>query len=53
MSYTLPRIVVAGAAFDLILTARAVDADAALRLGLGSRFAASALIDALTNAQNL
>lgn len=37
VSYTLPRIVGAGAAFDLILTARAVDADEALRLGMVSR----------------
>ena len=37
VSYTLPRIVGAGPAFDLILTARAVDADEALRLGLVSR----------------
>ena len=37
VSYTLPRIVGAGPAFDLILTARAVDADEALRLGMVSR----------------
>jgi enoyl-CoA hydratase/carnithine racemase len=37
VSYTLPRIIGAGPAFDLILTARAVDADEALRLGMVSR----------------
>ncbi len=37
VSYTLPRIVGAGPAFDLILTARVVDADEALRLGMVSR----------------
>jgi enoyl-CoA hydratase len=37
VSYTLPRIVGAGAAFDLILTARVVDAAEALRLGMVSR----------------
>ena len=37
MSYTLPRIIGAGPAFDLILTARAVDAAEALRLGLVTR----------------
>src|SRR6476661_10959163 len=37
VSYTLPRIVGAGPAFDLILTARAVDAPEALRLGLVTR----------------
>ena len=36
VSYTLPRLIGAGPAFDLILTARAVDADEALRLGLVS-----------------
>ncbi|BBY79775.1 enoyl-CoA hydratase/isomerase family protein [Mycolicibacterium pulveris] len=40
VSYTLPRIVGAGPAFDLILTARAVDADEALRLGMVSRVTA-------------
>src|SRR5690606_33217304 len=43
VSYTLPRILGAGPAFDMILTARAVDADEALRLGLVSRVADSAL----------
>ncbi len=33
VSYTLPRIVGAGPAFDLILTARAIDAQEALRIG--------------------
>ncbi|MGV0642809.1 enoyl-CoA hydratase/isomerase family protein [Mycolicibacterium sp. XJ879] len=37
VSYTLPRIVGAGPAFDLILTARAVEADEALRMGMVSR----------------
>ncbi|MGV0795064.1 enoyl-CoA hydratase/isomerase family protein [Mycolicibacterium sp. XJ1819] len=46
VSYTLPRIVGAGPAFDLILTARAVDAQEALRLGLASRICADdALLD--------
>lgn len=53
VSYTLPRIVGAGAAFDLILTARAVDADEALRLGLVSRISASVLDDALEIAETL
>ncbi|MBN3513338.1 enoyl-CoA hydratase/isomerase family protein [Mycolicibacterium septicum] len=37
VSYTLPRIIGAGPAFDLILTARAVEAPEALRLGLVTR----------------
>src|SRR5512139_4110601 len=37
VSYTLPRIVGAGPAFGLILSARVVDATGALRLGLVSR----------------
>jgi enoyl-CoA hydratase len=46
VSYTLPRIIGAGPAFDLILTARAVDADEALRLGLVSRLSRdSAVLD--------
>jgi enoyl-CoA hydratase/carnithine racemase len=55
VSYTLPRIVGAGPAFDLILTARAVDADEALRLGLVSRVAArdSLVDDALAFAETL
>jgi len=55
VSYTLPRIVGAGPAFDLILTARAVDADEALRLGLVSRISAdgSVVDDALAIAETL
>lgn len=53
VSYTLPRIIGAGPAFDLILTARAVDADEALRLGLVSRVADPALDEALTIAETL
>lgn len=39
VSYTLPRIIGSGPAFDLILTARTVEADEALRLGMISRIA--------------
>ncbi|VEG52210.1 enoyl-CoA hydratase/isomerase [Mycolicibacterium aurum] len=53
VSYTLPRIVGAGAAFDLILTARAVDADEALRLGLVSRVADPVVDVALAIAETL
>jgi enoyl-CoA hydratase/carnithine racemase len=53
VSYTLPRIIGAGPAFDLILTARAVDADEALRLGLVSRLSGSVLDDALAIAETL
>jgi len=55
VSYTLPRIIGAGPAFDLILTARAVDADEALRLGLVSRLVgeSSALDEALAIAETL
>jgi enoyl-CoA hydratase len=55
VSYTLPRIVGAGPAFDLILTARAVDADEALRLGLVSRISADGAVvdDALAIAETL
>lgn len=55
ISYTLPRIVGSGPAFDLILTARAVDADEALRLGLVSRVTVdSAVLDeAMTIAETL
>src|SRR3954470_2399812 len=53
VSYTLPRIVGAGAAFDLILTARAVDADEALRLGIVSRLSDSVVDDALAIAKTL
>ena len=53
VSYTLPRIVGAGQAFDLILTARVVDADEALRLGIVSRVSGSAVDDALEIAETL
>lgn len=53
VSYTLPRIIGAGAAFDLILTARAVDADEALRLGLVSRVVDSVADEALAIAETL
>jgi enoyl-CoA hydratase/carnithine racemase len=54
VSYTLPRIVGAGQAFDLILTARTVDAAEALRLGLVSRLSTgSVLDDALALAETL
>lgn len=53
VSYTLPRIVGAGTAFDLILTARAVDAEEALRLGIVSRVAGSPVEEALAIAETL
>ncbi|HET6733703.1 enoyl-CoA hydratase/isomerase family protein [Mycobacterium sp.] len=54
VSYTLPRIIGAGPAFDLILTARAVDAEEALRLGIVSRLSPdSALDDAMEIAETL
>jgi enoyl-CoA hydratase/carnithine racemase len=53
VSYTLPRIVGAGPAFDLILTARAVDADEALRLGIVSRLVESPSDEALAIAETL
>jgi len=53
VSYTLPRIVGAGPAFDLILTARAVDADEALRLGIVSRLADNVTDEALAIAETL
>ncbi|MDT5014865.1 MAG: enoyl-CoA hydratase [Mycobacterium sp.] len=55
VSYTLPRIVGAGPAFDLILTARAVDADEALRLGMVTRVSPDAAVvdDALAIAETL
>src|SRR6266404_5230293 len=53
VSYTLPRIVGAGPAFDLILTARVVDADEALRLGIVSRLSGSVVDDALEIAETL
>jgi enoyl-CoA hydratase len=45
VSYTLPRIVGAGQAFDLILTARTVEADEALRIGLVSRLSEGPVLD--------
>ena len=54
VSYTLPRIVGAGQAFDLILTARTVDAAEALRLGLVSRLSTGSVVeDALAVAETL
>jgi enoyl-CoA hydratase len=55
VSYTLPRIIGAGPAFDLILTARAVDADEALRLGIVSRLSrdTSVVDDAMEIAETL
>lgn len=54
VSYTLPRIVGAGQAFDLILTARVVEADEALRLGLVSRVSSGSVVDdALSIAETL
>lgn len=54
VSYTLPRVVGSGQAFDLILTARTVPADEALRIGLVSRLASgSALDEALAIAETL
>ncbi|MDP9165705.1 MAG: enoyl-CoA hydratase-related protein [Actinomycetota bacterium] len=54
VSYTLPRIVGAGHAFDLILTARTVEADEALRIGLVSRVSAGSVVDdALAIAETL
>jgi enoyl-CoA hydratase/carnithine racemase len=53
VSYTLPRIIGAGPAFDLILTARVVDADEALRLGIVSRLSDSVVDDALAIAETL
>jgi enoyl-CoA hydratase len=53
VSYTLPRIIGAGHAFDLILTARAVDAEEALRLGLVSRICDNVVDEALAVAETL
>lgn len=53
VSYTLPRIIGAGHAFDLILTARAIDAEEALRIGLVSRICDDAVGEALTVAETL
>jgi enoyl-CoA hydratase len=54
VSYTLPRIVGAGQAFDLILTARTVEAAEALQLGLVSRLSAGDVVaDGLQIAETL
>ncbi len=55
ISYTLPRIIGAGPAFDLILTARVVDAAEALRLGMVSRISSDDAVvdDALAMAETL
>ena len=55
VSYTLPRIVGAGPAFDMILTARVADAEEALRIGLVTRLSdgASLVDDALAVAETL
>jgi enoyl-CoA hydratase/carnithine racemase len=53
VSYTLPRIIGAGPAFDMILTARVVDAEEALRLGLVSRLSGSVVDAALEIAETL
>ena len=55
VSYTLPRIIGAGPAFDMILTARVVDAQEALRLGLVTRLTedSSLVDDALALAETL
>lgn len=55
VSYTLPRIIGAGPAFDLILTARVVDAAEALRLGIVSRLSTDEhlLHDALEIAETI
>ncbi|ADU00788.1 Enoyl-CoA hydratase [Mycolicibacterium gilvum Spyr1] len=53
VSYTLPRIVGAGVAFDMILTARTVAADEALRLGLVSRVSDTPVDEALAIAETL
>lgn len=54
VSYTLPPIVGAGQAFDLILTARTVEADEALRIGLVSRLSSGDVLDdALAVAETL
>ena len=53
VSYTLPRLIGAGPAFDLILTARAIDADEAMKLGLVSRLVDSPADEALKIAETL
>jgi enoyl-CoA hydratase/carnithine racemase len=54
VSYTLPRVVGAGQAFDLILTARTVSADEALQIGMVSRLSSGSVVgDALAIAETL
>ena len=55
VSYTLPRIIGGGPAFDMILTARVVDAQEALRLGLVTRLSedSAVLDDAIAIAETL
>ncbi|WNG94090.1 enoyl-CoA hydratase/isomerase family protein [Mycobacterium sp. ITM-2016-00318] len=55
VSYTLPRIIGAGPAFDMVLTARVIDAHEALRLGLVTRLSEdpALLDDALAIAETL
>ena len=54
VSYTLPRIVGSGQAFDLILTARTVEAQEALRIGLVSQMSEGSVVDdALAIAETL
>src|SRR3954452_24934913 len=54
VSYTLPRIIGAGPAFDMILTARVIDAQEALRLGLVTRLSNDSVVDdALAVAETL
>ncbi len=55
VSHTLPRVVGAGPAFDLILTARTIDATEALRLGMVTRVSpdGQVLDDALAIAETL
>src|SRR5690242_1100205 len=53
VSYTLPRIVGAGPAFDMILTARVIDAEDALRTGIVSRLSDAVVDDALAIAETL
>lgn len=55
VSYTLPRVIGAGPAFDLILTAREIEADQALRLGLVTRVSRGTGVvdDALALAETL
>jgi enoyl-CoA hydratase len=55
VSYTLPRIIGAGPAFDMILTARVIDAQEGLRLGLVTRLSkdGAVLDDAVAVAETL